>query len=79
MDAIGQCLTSGVTIAGCTVHEVLNDVDAGPILAQAAVPVLPGDDRETLTRRIQMQEHRLLPWAIALAGRRWRKAVSTQG
>ena len=79
MDAIGQCLASGAAIAGCTVHEVRKDVDTGPILAQAAVPVLPGDDRETLTRRIQMQEHRLLPWAIALAGQRWRKAVSTQG
>ncbi|WP_066907553.1 MULTISPECIES: phosphoribosylglycinamide formyltransferase [unclassified Synechococcus] len=79
MDAIGQCLTSGVTIAGCTVHEVLNDVDAGPILAQAAVPVLPGDDRETLKRRIQRQEHRLLPWATAMAGQRWRSARNTQG
>ena len=79
MDAIGQCLTSGAAIAGCTVHEVQKDVDTGPILAQAAVPVLPGDDKEKLTRRIQAQEHRLLPWATALAGQRWRKAVSTQG
>ena len=79
MDAIGQCLTSGVTIAGCTVHEVLNDVDAGPILAQAAVPILSDDNRERLNRRIQTQEHRLLPWATALAGQRWRSAATTQG
>ena len=79
MDAIGQCLAAGVTIAGCTVHEVLNDVDAGPILAQAAVPILSGDNRDRLNRRIQAQEHRLLPWATALAGQRWRSATRTQG
>ena len=79
MDAIGQCLTSGATITGCTVHQVQKDVDTGPILAQAAVPVLPDDDRESLARRIQKQEHRLLPWATALAGQLWRKASSPQG
>ena len=79
MDAIGQCLTSGVTIAGCTVHEVQKDVDTGPVLAQAAVPILEGDDREQLARRIQKQEHQLLPWATALAGQRWRSAAGTQG
>ena len=79
MDAVGQCLRSGTTLSGCTVHEVLRDVDAGPILAQAAVPVLPGDDRERLARRIQKEEHRLLPWATALAGRRWRSATEIQG
>ena len=79
MDAVGQCLRSGTTLSGCTVHEVLGDVDAGPILAQAAVPVLPGDDRERLARRIQKEEHRLLPWATALAGRRWRSATEIQG
>ena len=79
MDAIGQCLSSGATVTGCTVHEVLNDVDAGPILAQAAVPILSGDSRERLSRRIQAQEHRLLPWATALAGQRWRTAATAQG
>ena len=79
MDAIGQCLSSGVTVTGCTVHEVLNDVDAGPIVAQAAVPILSDDTRERLSRRIQVQEHRLLPWATALAGQRWRTAAATQG
>ena len=79
MDAIGQSLKSGATIAGCTVHEVQKDVDTGPILAQAAVPILDGDDREALARRIQQQEHRLLPWATALAGQRWRSAADIQG
>ena len=79
LDAIGQCLTSGATVTGCTVHQVQKDVDTGPILAQAAVPVLPGDDRETLARRIRRQEHRLLPWATALAGQRWRKTAANQG
>ena len=79
MDAIGQCLSSGATVTGCTVHEVLNDVDAGPILAQAAVPILSDDTRERLSSRIQAQEHRLLPWATALAGQRWRTADTTQG
>ena len=79
MDAIGQSLTSGATIAGCTVHEVQKDVDTGPILAQAAVPILDGDDRAQLALRIQKQEHRLLPWATALAGQRWRSATNIQG
>lgn len=79
MDAVGQSISQGVTIAGCTVHEVWKDVDAGPILAQAAVPVLPDDDRERLARRIRREEHRLLPWATALAGQRWRSATAVQG
>ena len=79
MDAIGQSLSSGATITGCTVHEVQKDVDAGPILAQAAVPILDGDDREQLALRIHEQEHILLPWATALAGQRWRSAANIQG
>ena len=79
MDAVGQSLQAGVRITGCSVHEVLKDVDAGPILAQAAVPVLPGDDRDSLAARIQCEEHRLLPWATALAGQHWRAAVKDQG
>lgn len=79
MDAVGQSLDAGVCLAGCTVHEVMKDVDAGPILAQAAVPILPGDTREALAARIQREEHRLLPWATALAGQRWRTASGDQG
>jgi len=45
-------------------------VDGGPILVQAAVPVLPGDDHDRLAARIQVQEHRILPYALALAAAR---------
>lgn len=65
--AIEQALAAGVKITGCTVHKVAPEVDSGAILLQAAVPVLPDDTPETLHARIQMQEHRILPLAIALA------------
>ena len=66
MDAVAQALAYGVKVTGCTVHLVTDAVDAGPILLQAAVPVLDGDSVETLQARIQRQEHRLLPEAIRL-------------
>ncbi len=59
-----QAIQRGVRIAGCTVHLVDAGVDTGPILAQAAVPVLPTDDGPTLHARIQVHEHRLLPAVI---------------
>ncbi|OKH53712.1 phosphoribosylglycinamide formyltransferase [Calothrix sp. HK-06] len=65
--AIEQALASGVKIAGCTVHIVRLEVDDGPILMQAAVPILPDDTTETLHQRIQIEEHRILPAAISLA------------
>lgn len=65
--AVEQALSAGVKIAGCTVHLVTLEVDSGPILIQAAVPVLPSDTAKTLHARIQVQEHRILPQAIALA------------
>ncbi len=65
--AIEQAINAGVKITGCTVHLVCLEVDSGPILLQAAVPVLPNDTPETLHARIQVQEHRILPQAIALA------------
>ncbi|NEO38534.1 MAG: phosphoribosylglycinamide formyltransferase [Moorea sp. SIOASIH] len=64
--AVEQALEAGVKITGCTVHVVSLDVDSGPILFQAAVPVLPDDTPETLHGRIQVQEHRILVEAIAL-------------
>ncbi|NEO50067.1 MAG: phosphoribosylglycinamide formyltransferase [Moorea sp. SIO4A3] len=64
--AVEQALEAGVKITGCTVHVVSLDVDSGPILFQAAVPVLPDDTPETLHARIQVQEHRILVEAIAL-------------
>jgi phosphoribosylglycinamide formyltransferase 1 len=64
--AIEQALATGVKITGCTVHLVVPEVDSGPILVQAAVPVLPEDTPETLHARIQVQEHRILKQAIRL-------------
>ena len=54
-------LREGVRSSGCTVHIVTNDVDAGPIVAQAAVPVLREDSVESLSARILVEEHRLYP------------------
>jgi phosphoribosylglycinamide formyltransferase-1 len=64
LDAVERALAHGVKITGCTVHVVTDDLDAGPILVQAAVPVLPNDTVETLHGRIQAEEHRILPEAI---------------
>ncbi|KAB2915264.1 MAG: phosphoribosylglycinamide formyltransferase [Hyphomicrobiaceae bacterium] len=61
-----QALDAGVRISGCTVHFVTEEMDAGPIIAQAAVPVLPDDDADTLAARILVAEHRLYPHALRL-------------
>ena len=63
-----QALDSGARISGCTVHFVIPDLDAGPIIAQAAVPVLADDTEETLTARILRQEHRLYPMVVRWFG-----------
>ncbi|MEM1029015.1 MAG: phosphoribosylglycinamide formyltransferase [Myxococcota bacterium] len=60
VDAQGQALAYGVRFTGCTVHLVDEGVDAGPIIAQAVVPVRPDDDREALAARILIEEHRTL-------------------
>ena len=70
VDAIGQALAAGVRLTGCTAHLVRPEVDSGPVLVQAAVPVLAEDDHERLAARIHRQEHRILPLAIALAAAR---------
>ena len=64
--AVEQALQAGVKITGCTAHLVSLEVDSGQILMQAAVPVLDDDTPETLHARIQVQEHQILPRAIAL-------------
>lgn len=56
-----RALAAGDAEAGCTVHEVTADLDAGPILGQARVPVLPGDTPATLAARVLEMEHRLYP------------------
>jgi phosphoribosylglycinamide formyltransferase-1 len=70
MDAVERALEHGAKITGCTVHLVTEDVDEGPIVAQAAVSVLEGDTVDTLHRRIQVEEHRILPEAIDCMGAR---------
>jgi phosphoribosylglycinamide formyltransferase 1 len=64
--AIEQALSAGVKITGCTVHLVSLAVDSGPILVQAAVPILLSDTAATLHERVQLQEHLILPQAIEL-------------
>jgi phosphoribosylglycinamide formyltransferase-1 len=61
-----QALDWGVKLSGCTVHLVTEGVDTGPIIRQAAVPVLEGDTEETLAARILIEEHRIYPQAIQL-------------
>ena len=59
-----RAIDAGCVVAGCTVHQVTAELDHGPLLAQALVPVLPGDSALTLAQRVQMQEHLLYPEAI---------------
>jgi len=66
MHAVRDALAAGVRVSGCTVHLVDEGTDSGPIVIQAAVPVLDGDTRETLAARILVQEHRCYPRAISL-------------
>jgi phosphoribosylglycinamide formyltransferase-1 len=61
-----RALEAGVKLHGCTVHLLSEAMDQGPILAQAAVPVLPGDDEAVLADRVLRQEHVLYPLALAL-------------
>jgi phosphoribosylglycinamide formyltransferase 1 len=66
LHAVRQALEHGVKVTGCTVHLVDEGTDTGPIVAQAAVPVLASDTEETLGARIQREEHRLYPLAVRL-------------
>ena len=68
--AVEDALAAGVGETGCTVHVATLEVDDGPILAQEAVPVLPGDTRAALHERIKQVERRLYPTAIREALRR---------
>jgi len=66
LDTHRRALEAGVKLAGCTVHFVRFETDTGPIIAQAAVPVLPGDDETSLAARVLAAEHRLYPLALGL-------------
>lgn len=74
--AVEQALSQGVKVSGCTVHYAELQVDSGPIIMQAAVPVLANDTPETLQARIQVQEHLIYPAAIALAATREYSALT---
>jgi phosphoribosylglycinamide formyltransferase 1 len=60
-----RAIDAGCKVAGVTVHQVTTELDVGPILAQAAVPILPGDTAEALAARVLTQEHLIYPRAIA--------------
>ncbi len=61
-----RAIADGVKISGCTVHFVRTEMDSGPLIAQAAVPVLPGDTPGDLAARVLLAEHKLYPHALAL-------------
>jgi phosphoribosylglycinamide formyltransferase-1 len=64
LDTHARALAAGVKIAGCTAHFVTPEMDEGPIIAQAAVPVIEGDDEDRLAARVLAAEHRLYPAAL---------------
>ncbi len=66
LDTHARAIAAGVRIAGCTVHFVRPEVDNGPIVVQAAVPVQPDDTAESLAARVLREEHRCLPLAVRL-------------
>ncbi|HEX5093891.1 MAG TPA: phosphoribosylglycinamide formyltransferase [Burkholderiales bacterium] len=64
LDTHARAIAAGAKQHGCTVHFVTGELDHGPVIAQACVPVLPGDTPETLAARVLAEEHRLYPQAI---------------
>ncbi|HUG61080.1 MAG TPA: phosphoribosylglycinamide formyltransferase [Methylomirabilota bacterium] len=66
LDTHARAIADGALVAGCSVHFVRPEVDTGPVIAQAVVPILPGDDTDSLSRRVLAAEHRLYPHALAL-------------
>ena len=65
-----RALADGAKAHGCSVHYVTSELDGGPIIAQAEVPVLPGDTPETLSARVLVQEHKLYPKALAMVAKK---------
>lgn len=78
LHAIRQALAAGVKVTGCTVHYVDEGTDTGPIIAQAAVPVLPTDDETSLGERIHAEEHRLFPAVVKAVAEGRAKLVGRQ-
>jgi phosphoribosylglycinamide formyltransferase-1 len=71
-----QAIDAGVRIAGCTVHFVISELDAGPIIAQAAVPVLKKDTPDSLSARILQQENNIYPLALELIAKKIQGTLS---
>jgi len=65
LDTHRRAIEAGDAEAGCTIHLVTNNLDCGPIIGQARVPVLPGDDEHAVAQRVLAEEHRLYPAALA--------------
>jgi phosphoribosylglycinamide formyltransferase-1 len=78
VDSHARALAAGVKIAGCTVHFVRPEMDSGPIVAQAAVPVLPGDTEDALAARVLAAEHRIYPLALRLVASARARVVGEQ-
>jgi phosphoribosylglycinamide formyltransferase-1 len=72
-----RALADGVRVHGCTVHLVTNELDSGPVILQAEVPVLPGDTPDALAARVLKEEHRIYPEALAMVARRLQAKTST--
>jgi len=70
-NAVKDALDSGVKVTGCTIHIATEELDAGPIITQEAVPVCPGDTVESLHERIKIVERRLYPQAIHTLMEKW--------
>lgn len=66
LDTHARAIAAGMRIHGCSVHFVTEEMDEGPVIAQAAVPVVPGDTPESLSARVLVAEHRLYPAALAM-------------
>ena len=66
LDTHARALDAGVKTHGCTVHYVEPELDSGPVILQAEVPVLPGDDEPTLAARVLKEEHRIYPAALRM-------------
>ncbi|MBV1701632.1 MAG: phosphoribosylglycinamide formyltransferase [Hyphomicrobiales bacterium] len=69
LDTHARALAAGVSEHGCTVHFVVPEMDAGPIILQASVDILPGDTEASLSARVLAQEHRIYPLALAKLAR----------
>lgn len=66
LDTHARAIAAGDAVAGCTVHYVRAEMDTGPIILQARVPIMPGDDADKLASRVLVEEHRIYPEALSL-------------